>query len=423
MQDRIIEHFISLTEIPHCSEEADRLLEFLENFAKRRGYSVEIDGVKNIFIKRGEPKLALQAHYDMVCVGDAPIIETYIEDGWMSAKNSSLGADNGMAIAMMMVLMDRGEEMEFLITSDEEIGLVGASALDFELKSRYMLNLDFEDEAEVCIGCAGGADILAKGTMDEVSRMEYYYNVSVSGLDGGHSGVDIDRGIPNAIKVLAEYLSDKSIAISSFNGGERRNSIPSSAFATITSSQELKSIDKVTIEVVSVDTLKFYDSSKFIKFLNSFKHGVDNYNYEFNLPDTSINLAIVTAEDGEFSVESSARAMSSDGLNQICKDTTALFDRFGFEYREEYKYPSWRPEINEFTEIVNESMSSIFGKSEYKAIHAGLECGVISQKYPDIKIASIGPTISYPHSIRERVKLDSVDKIFEVVNHIVNRIK
>jgi dipeptidase D len=423
MLKKIIEHFISLTKIPHCSREADRLLEFLESFATERGYSVEIDEAKNLLIKRGEPKLALQAHYDMVCIGDAPNIETYIEDGWMYAKESSLGADNGIAIAMMMVLMDRGDELEFLITSDEEVGLIGASALDFELQSRYMLNLDFEDEAEVCIGCAGGADLLAMGTMDEVPVMEYCYEVSVSGLDGGHSGVDIDRGIPNAIKVLAEYLSDKPIAVSLFAGGERQNSIPASASVILTTSQELKSTDMITVKTSPIDTIKFYNSTKLIELLNSFKHGVHSYNQEFSLPDTSINLAIITAKEGEILIESSARAMSSDGLSEICQKTMTLFDRFGFEHTEQYKYPAWRPKTNEFTKIVNESMRYIFGRSEYKAIHAGLECGLISEKYPNMKFASIGPTICHPHSTREMVKLDSVDKTFEVVEEIVNKIK
>ena len=423
MQKKIIEHFVSITEIPHCSQESDRLLEFLENFAKKRGYIVEIDEAKNILIKRGNPKLSLQAHYDMVCMGEAPNIEIYIEDGWMSAKESSLGADNGMAIAMMMLLMDRGEELEFVITSDEEIGLVGASALSFELESRYMLNLDFEDEAEVCIGCAGGADLLATKNLDEVSKREYCYEVTVSGLDGGHSGVDIDKGIPNAIKVLAEYLVDKPIVISSFKGGERRNSIPTSVSVILSSSQELKSTDIVKVGEAIEDTLKFYNSSDFIELLNSFKHGVHTHNNEFNLPDTSINLALVTLKDGKVSIESSARAMSSTGLENICNKTVSLFQKFDFSHTEEYKYPSWRPEINEFTKIVNTSMQNIFGRSEYKAIHAGLECGLIYEKYPHMKFASIGPTILYPHSTREKVKLDSVGKIFKVVEEIVNKIQ
>jgi dipeptidase D len=422
MQEKIIEYFMIITKIPHCSKEAIKLLEFLVEFAEDRGYKVKTDNAQNILIKKGEPHLVLQAHYDMVCMGDAPKIETFIKDGWMYASNSSLGADNGIAIAMMMVLMDSAEELEFLITSDEEIGLVGASALNFELESRYMLNLDFEDESEVCIGCAGGADLIATKTLSEVLTKKYCYEVSVSGLDGGHSGVDINKNILNAIKVLAEYLLDKPIAISSFEGGDRRNSIPTSALAMITSSKKLESTGIITVvETPARDT--FYDSTSFITLLNSFEHGVDRYNNEFNIPDTSINLAIVTMKEGKIYIESSARGMSDEGLHEICQKTLLLFDKFGFQYTEQYKYPSWKPEINEFTKTISESMKNIFGIGEYKAIHAGLECGLISKIYPNIKFASIGPTICYPHSVRERVKLDSIGKTFEVIKDTINKIK
>jgi dipeptidase D len=239
-------------------------------------------------------------------------------------------------------------------------------------------------------------------------------NLSQDAIDGARKSIEKLYG--------SEYLSDKPIAVSLFEGGERRNSIPVSASVIVTSSQELIGTDMVSVKSSPIDTLKFYDSSNFIALLNSFKHGVHRYNHEFNLPDTSINLAIVTAKEGEVSIESTARGMSHDSLSKICKETTALYHRFGFKYIEEYKYPSWKPEINEFTESVNESMREIFGRSEYKAIHAGLECGVISQKYPHIKFASIGPTICYPHSTREKIKIDSIGKIFEVVEMIINKI-
>jgi dipeptidase D len=418
MQNKIIKYFLELSKIPHCSKKTDKLMEFLENFAIERGYGVEIDETKNILIKKGKPKLALQAHYDMVCMGKAPQIESYIEDGWMYAKESSLGADNGIAIAMMMVFMDRGEELEFLITADEEIGLVGALALEFELSSQYMLNLDFEDEAEVCIGCAGGADILATKELEEIEELNYNYRVSVLDLEGGHSGVDIEKNIPNAIKVLAKYLVDKPVAIASFEGGERRNSIPANAIAVLSSKELLKNSDMVKVEAIS-ESLKVYRSTKFIELLNSFEHGVDSYNSEFNLPDTSINLAIVKLEKGKVTVESSARGMSDNALEEICRKNIELFNSYDFVSSSQHKYSAWKPKTNSFTQKVNTAMREIFGKSEYKAIHAGLECGVISDKYPNIKFASIGPTIYYPHSTREKVKLDSIDKIFEVVETIL----
>ena len=423
MQEKIIQYFKLITKIPHCSQKTDKLLEFLENFATERGYKVEIDETKNILIKKGEPQLALQAHYDMVCIGDAPNINIYIKDGWMYAKNSSLGADNGIAIAMMMVLMDRGEELEFLITSDEEIGLIGATALNFELKSKYMLNLDFEDEAEVCIGCAGGADILANQKFKSIdSSYTNYYKVSVLGLEGGHSGVDIDKNIPNAIKVLAKYLSQYSIEVNSIKGGEIRNSIPIEAEALISSIDELESNDMIKVEKLE-NKFAVWDCKNLIILLNQFQHGVHSYNSKFNLPESSINLAIVEFNNGYAKIETSVRAMSMNSLNEISKKTITLFSKLNFETQKQYKYPAWRPNINNFTKIVGDSMQNIFGKNEYKAIHAGLECGLISEKYPFIEFASIGPTILYPHSTREKIKVDSIGKTFEVVEDVINKIK
>jgi len=422
MQNKILEYFEKITQIPHCSQNTKELLLFIKEFATNRGYIVEIDKTQNILVKKGNPKLSIQAHYDMVCIGKAPQIESYIKDGWIYAKDSSLGADNGIAIAMMMVLIDRGEELEFIFTSDEEIGLIGASNLEFELDSKYMLNIDFEDEAEVCIGCAGGADLLAFREFESAKPLKYTYQLSVLGLKGGHSGIDIDKDIPNAIKVLAEYLSDKDIVISSFEGGERRNSIPTNAKAIVSSQKPLIGTDLV--EVLSIETIsdKFYNSQDLINLLNDFEHGVNSYNSEFNVPDTSINLAKIKFDKGKASIESSTRAMSIEGLDEISHKYILLFQKYGFKTKEEYKYPSWRPEINEFSKIVSSSMYEVFGKSEYKAIHAGLECGIISQKYPNIKLASIGPNICYPHSKREKIEIESIFQTFRVVEKVINKI-
>ncbi len=414
MIDKIIEYFIQITKIPHCSRESQELLEFLKEFAIDRGYSVEIDSYGNLLVKRGNPKLALQAHYDMVCMGKAPNIETSIKDGWLYAKESSLGADNGIAIAIIMYLMDMQKELEFLFTADEEIGLIGASNLEFKLNSRYMLNIDFEDAGEVCIGCAGGADIVAFKRVEKSILFRYNYRVSVTGLQGGHSGVDIDKDIPNAIKVLAEFLKDRDINIGSFSGGERINSIPTSASATISSLDILEGNSLVKVE--PLDSLdEVYDSRDFIDLLNEFKHGVYSFNSDLNIPDRSINLAMVNFNNGDISIESSARAMSKDGLDEICSKNIELFKKYGFSVREEHKYPAWKPEINEFTEKVYSSMERVFGKAKYSAIHAGLECGVLSKKYPNIKFASIGPTINYPHSINEKAELKSIESIFNVI--------
>jgi len=420
----IIEHFETLTQIPHCSKEAEQLLDFLLAFAREKGYKAEVDEVKNIYIYKGNPTLCLQAHYDMVCMGKAPHIETYVEEGWMKAKDSSLGADNGMAIAMMMQLMDEGKDLEFLLTSDEEIGLIGANEVAFDLKSQTMLNLDSEDEAEVYIGCAGGADITAKKIDTYLEGKGECYEVAVKGFVGGHSGVDIDKGIPSAIKVLGEYLYENtSIQLASIYAGERRNSIPANAVAIVRSEKVLSNSAEVSVRVLNESPRVFKEGRKMIELIHDFKHGVHAQNKAMGIPDVSINLAIITSdEQGGLKVETSARAMDAKALDLLTVETVALFERFGFSVQVEDKYPAWKPDVSEFTNLVSQEMKTVFGKTKMMAIHAGLECGVIAEKYPEMKFASIGPTIRYPHSSREKVKLDSVEKTFEVLRGIIARV-
>ena len=420
----IIEHFKTLTEIPHCSKDADRLLDFLVTFAKEREYEVKVDTVKNIYIFKGEPKLCLQAHYDMVCMGKAPKIETYMEEGWMKAKESSLGADNGMAIAMMMQLMDEGQALEFLLTSDEEIGLIGANKVAFDLQSRYMLNLDSEDDAEVYIGCAGGADITAHKQDKYVEGKGHCYEVTVKGLAGGHSGVDIDKGIPSAIKVLGDYLVENGVTqLASLYAGERRNSIPANAVAIIRSENELSGSGNVTVRELKEQPSVLKEGEKIIHLIHAFKQGVRADNKELGIPDVSINLAIITADEkGGVDIETSARAMDADSLEALTEETVDFFESYGFSVKVEDKYPAWKPDVSEFTDIVSREMKKVFGSSKLMAIHAGLECGVIAEKYPTVKFASIGPTIRYPHSTREMVNMESVEKTYLVLKEIIKSI-
>ena len=421
---QIIEHFKKLTQIPHCSKEADLLLKFLVDFAKKRDYRVEVDKVKNIFIFKGKPLLCLQAHYDMVCMGKAPQIQTYIEDGWMKAKDASLGADNGVAIAMMMQLMDEDEELEFLLTSDEEIGLIGANEVAFNLQSRYMLNLDSEDEAEVYIGCAGGADITAFKQDRYVEGKGTCYEIAVKGLVGGHSGVDIDKDIPSAIKVLGKYLIKNSVMqLASIYAGERRNSIPANAVAIVRSENVLEAEGEVSVRVLKESPKVLVEGEKIIQLIDTFKHGVHAMNDALGIPDVSINLAILnTDEKGGIKIETSARAMDIEALEALTKKTVEIFKSYGFTVQVEDKYPAWKPDVSEFTNLVSREMKSVFGKTKMMAIHAGLECGVIAEKYPAMKFASIGPTIRYPHSTREMVDLLSVEKTYEVVQSIIKSI-
>ncbi len=413
-----MEYFQQLTQIPHCSYEAGKLKDFLIDFGKSRGYDVQTDKADNIMIKKRGAKLSLQAHYDMVCVGRAPKIETFVKDGWMYAKESTLGSDNGMAIAMMMALMDVGEVCEFIFTSDEEVGLIGAEALAFELESDYMLNLDSEDEAEVYIGCAGGVDITAEKDFIGVYHDKDFYEITISGLPGGHSGVEIHKDIPNAIKLFANFLKEKEIKIASLKGGERINSIPVNVKAIVACSDNLRSIQHIDVKKIE-GHYKVIEGGEIISMLESFNNGVLSYNDTLDVPDISVNLALISLKEGTIMIEASARAMDSEGLETVKNMATRHFEKFGFSVEHHGKYPAWKPEINDFSKTVDSAMREVFGKSAFKAIHAGLECAILSQHYPHMKITSIGPNIRSPHSIHEKVEIASVEKIYSVVQKVI----
>jgi dipeptidase D len=417
---KIFQYFQQITQIPHCSKDADRLRDFLVDFAKKYGYDIEIDSAGNILASKGSPKLALQAHYDMVCVGKAPKIKTYIEDGWMMAEESTLGADNGIAIAMMMVLIEQQKACEFLFTADEEIGLIGANALAFDLKSRYMLNLDSEDEAEVYVGCAGGVDIFAKKSYRTKTTEKKFYKVEISGLPGGHSGVEIDKDIPNAIKLFATWAKGKDLEIASLEGGERINSIPVHLEAVVACSGALNEAEHIEVTPFLEDVRVIDGSDEIITLLEKIPHGVRSYNDALEIPDRSLNLAKISLQEGVCEVAVSARAMDEEGLVSVEQEVRAIFELFGYAVCSEGKYPAWKPQINDFSKLVCRKVEEEFGKCAYRAIHAGLECAVISSLYPHIKIASIGPNIRSPHSTHEKVEIASVEKTFKVVEKIVD---
>ena len=423
MVSRVFEIFEEIVAIPHCSRDAKDLAEYLSEFGRRCGLEVRRDEAGNLLARKGEePKLCLQAHYDMVCVGKAPQIETVEEEGWLRAVDSSLGADNGIGAAMMLALMERGEELEYLFTADEEIGLVGAKALELELRSGRMLNLDFEEEGVVCIGCAGGVDLIASGVCETKEDRRPAWRVSVSGLPGGHSGVDIDKGIPNAIKVLAAYLArQEDAALVSFRGGERRNSIPVHAEA-IVRCEALGDEEGVEIEPLSEAPAEaLADAQRWITLQATAPHGVVEYNEELGIPQSSLNLAQVSLNAQGCRIDYSLRAMSEEDLHALAQRTQSMLQRYGFVVKQEDAYPSWKPEINALTLRVEEIMRRRFPEVKRTAIHAGLECGILSKKYPQMQMASIGPTIENPHSTRERVKIDSVKKTMEVLEELVRR--
>ncbi len=424
MIEKIAKIFEKITKIPHCSGETSKLKEFIKNFASERGYTVKEDGAGNVMAYGSSTKVTLQSHYDMVCIGRAPKIETVVENGWMHAKKSSLGADNGIGVAMMLYLIQKGVQADFLFTNDEEIGLVGAENLELEIRTPYLLNLDSEEAGKVYIGCAGGEDIYVKRDVD-------YFTPTVSGrryrllaeAPGGHSGVNIAQNIPNAITELCSVIAQNAaMEAASFRGGERINAIARHAEAVVWMPEGHEpQIQSPCVRVEEIDALTvplLREGRVAAKALFGFAHGVRGWNRELDLPQSSINLAGVEICEGIIEVALSARAMSNEDLSRLVDQSRAGWEALGFESRTEGRYPAWKPEVNDFSERVLEAYRKIYPDASYAAIHAGLECALFSERYPELQIVSIGPTILDPHSDRERVDLESIGKVMQVVSDL-----
>ncbi|WP_187647148.1 M20/M25/M40 family metallo-hydrolase [Nitrosophilus labii] len=422
---QILDIFKKITSIPHCSKDTKKLQEFIVNFAKNYDFVVEIDSAGNILCYKNRRKVCLQSHYDMVCVGKAPDIEVFEKDGYLRAKDSSLGADNGIGVALMLYFISKDIEAEYLFTNDEEIGLIGANELELELKAKYMLNLDSEEIGSIFIGCAGGVDIFAsKRSENEKISKKGVYEIKTIPFPGGHSGVDIDKDIPNAIKVLASYLSDiDDYQLILFEGGERINSISSFATALIALDKYPPKNDFITIKSKdSKQQFAIKDGEKVVKFLSGFAHGVRECDFDLKIPKTSINLAIVKLNIKEIDISLSARSMDNEKLTKIEKETKDLLESLDFIVESKGKYPAWKPKIGGFSKKVFDIYKKHFKNVIFKAIHAGLESAILSKKFPHLEIVSIGPNIQNPHSIHERVEINSIEVFVKIVEEILDEI-
>ena len=421
----VITIFKEICKIPHCSYEAENLKKYILEKAQFYGYEVQTDKVGNILCSHPEAELILQSHYDMVCIGKAPELELYEEEGHLKAKESSLGADNGIGMAMMLSLMQEKQKISCLFTSDEEVGLIGAQGLALEIKEKWMLNLDTEEEGYVYIGCAGGADVIAKKSLhrQEIREEVSSYEVLVDGLAGGHSGIDIDKNIPSAIKVLSAFLVHIPHYLISIEGGERRNSIPRSAKAIISVptgvivDSDLENIGITKLK--KTETQMIQDGHKVTEMIHAFAQGVRAVNTELNIIQSSINLALIETNENEVKVSLSARSMDSEELLVLVNETVCFFKAFDFMASSEGMYPAWKPEVNDFSLKVQTICKKHFKDASFKAIHAGLECAILKQHSPHLDIVSIGPNIYNPHSSRESVEIASVERVFTALKEIV----
>jgi dipeptidase D len=423
----IIELFKQITKIPRCSGVHTPFIDFVKNFSLQYDYICKVDSANNIlcYKENTTPTICLQSHYDIVCLQKDTLPSIIQKDGFLYAKNSTLGADNGIGCAYMLALMSKNKNCEFLFTCDEEIGLIGANNINLDIQSSNMLNLDSEEMGKVCIGCAGGIDIFATTKISKLQEnidCKDLYEIEISGLSGGHSGVDIDKNIPNAIMLLADVINTaQNIDLVDINGGERINSIPKYAKAIIASTVEPKALNKY-VKIIKVkqkcEHYKILDKN-ILDFICSFKNGVLKFDDKLDVVIDSINLAQITTTIDDVKLSFSARSMDNDNLNHIAINTINGLQKMNFSIISDGKYPAWKPDTNLFTNKVLDIYKSYFENSSLYAIHAGLECAIFKEKYPHLNIASIGPNIYFPHSNSEKCDIKSVYKVFEILEEIV----
>lgn len=469
-------YFNEILAIPRISKKEEQIIAYLVAFAQKNQLEYKTDIVGNLLISkpatRGMEKrkgVILQSHADMVGEKNAEIkhdfekdpIETYQEDGWLRARGTTLGADDGIGIAASMAILasDKIEHgpLECLFTIDEESGMTGALGLQPGfLKGSVLLNLDSEDEGEIFIGCAGGTDTIATFNYKKsrVKRNRIALRVRVGGLQGGHSGDEIHRGFGNSIKILNRFLWNADqrfkVRLATFEGGKARNAIPREAEVLIvvpSGSLELISVyfesfvqiikgEKERLEPDFTMTMeqeqlpemvmrrKF--QRKLFNALYACPHGVIAMSQVIpGLVETSTNLASIrqTGED-TLEIVTSQRSSVESAKQDIADRMGSLFKLIGSKVSHSGGYPGWKPDTSsEVLKISEEVYRDLFKQEpDVKAIHAGLECGLFLLKYPDLDMISFGPTIKGAHTPEERIHIDTVDKFWKLLVELLKKI-
>ncbi|RLF43144.1 MAG: cytosol nonspecific dipeptidase [Thermoplasmata archaeon] len=466
-------HFDEIRKIPRCSKHEEKIREYIVNFAKQHGLEYQVDKAGNVVVRKpassgmeNKPMVVLQAHMDMVCEKNKDVdhdfskdpIKVKIEGEWVTAEGTTLGADDGIGVATALAILEdknlKHPPIEALFTVDEETGLTGAFALEKDfLKGRTMINLDSEEFGIIYVGCAGGGDSTIKLAVkkEKVPDGMKVMHVFVKGLKGGHSGCDIHEQRGNAIKILARILwkvkKEMEMRIIDISGGDKHNAIPREAEATVAVKdaerfreivnseakdilEEIKPVDpdmKVEIsEAKGEEGLDKESSYKVIDLLYALPHGVLAMSYDIpDLVETSTNLAKVRLEGDKVTVVMSSRSSSKTELQATRDRIRAIAELAGAEVEEGSTYPGWKPNLDsKILKIAKEVFKEMFGKEpEIKAIHAGLETGVIGEKFPGMDMISIGPDVRNPHTPDEKVHIGSVEKFYRYVAKILEKVE
>ena len=458
-------YFYEITQIPRPSKKEHRMTEYMKKFGKDHDLETIVDKTGNVIIRKPATKgmenrkgIILQGHLDMVPQKNSDkkfdfekdAIETRIDQGWVKANGTTLGADNGIGVAAAMSALTDPKvahgPLEALFTIDEETGMTGAKNLKKGLlKGEILINMDSEDEGELYVGCAGGVDVSATRNYKQEKTPSGItaYKLTVKGLRGGHSGLDIHLGKANSNKLMFRFFQqaehDFGMRIADYTGGDLRNAIPREAFATIV----VPSIKKAQFEKFVKGYEKMYraefkevdpdikmfvkaceapekvmneaDQYRIIRAVHVCPCGVERMSASMpGVVETSNNLSVVNIKDGKFHAHNLTRSSVETAKEATAWKIAAGFQLAGCDVSLTGDYPGWKPNMeSDILKTMQETYKKLYGKiPEIKAIHAGLECGIIMGPYPKLDAISFGPTIRYPHSPDEKVEIESVGKFW-----------
>ena len=468
-------YFAELAKIPRCSKHEAAAAKFVLDTAKKLGLSARQDKSGNVIVKKpaspGREKaksVCLQGHLDMVGEKNADKVHDFSKDpielvrkgNFLMANGTTLGADNGIAVATNLAIMEDKSlvhgPLEFLFTIDEETGLTGAHTLQPGfIESRTLMNLDSEEEGALYVGCAGGKDTTGTWTVEyeKAPATMAALDVKVAGLRGGHSGLEIDKGRGNALKIMNRVLialgDECGARLSAVNGGNKRNAIPRECLALVFVPKaqtaaakalvsawsdvvraELKTVEpdlKVSAEEVKKKgpVLKKKYQKQITQTITALPHGVIKMSAEITwLVETSTNVAVLTTAGKKISLATSQRSSVASEIKEIAQTVKTIFELGGAKVVQGEGYPGWKPDMDSaILKLAKSTYKQLTGKEpKVKAVHAGLECGIIGEKYPGMDMVSFGPTLEGVHSPDEKIYIDTVPKFWDFLLAILKNV-
>lgn len=466
--NKLINFFKEISKIPRNSKKEDKIADYLCDFATSRNLWYRKDENNNVLIKKNASKgyenkntILFQAHTDMVCVKtedsshdfDVHGIEIIDDGETLTAKDTTLGADDGIGVAFLMLLLDDDEimhpDIECLFTTEEEIGMNGARAFNYsDIKASYLINLDGEEENTAIVGCAGGVSVNYTKECELENVNDTVYELNVTGLYGGHSGVDIDKGRINSNYLVARLLNELAeVKLVSFVGGTKDNAIANSTKVIFTTST--LEIDKtinsalckfrfskedrnIKVEVKPAENTKNLmcinkvDSKNILSLLIGLKQSVIEMSKDIKgLVETSGNIGIVKIEDGKVLIVESLRSSIDIRKEEVKEENNTLAKKYGFDVYEEGGYPGWRYNPNSKLEKVYMDVYKSTHNNEEPiicAIHAGVECGMIYENLPHLDMISLGPDVKDVHTVNEILYLNSCKKMLETLILMINKL-